>query len=136
VTAKVDAKAVKNGQLLDLRTLKLGSHTLTVTATDRAGNKTTKSVTFKIKATVKSLIRSVNLYYDDHKITSASLKNRLLSLLNAAESYRVHSKYRSARILLSSFQMTVGSESGKRINSGAARVLMDDASYVMSNIRN
>ena len=135
VTAKVDDTKVKNGQVLDLRTLKLGSHTLKVTATDRAGNTATTSVTFKIKATVKSLIASVNRYRDEHKITSASLRNRLVSLLNAAEYYRVHSKYRSARIMLSSFQMTVGTESGKRINSTAARVLMDDASYVMENIR-
>jgi hypothetical protein len=135
VTAKLDDTKVKNGQALDLRTLKLGSHTLKVTATDRAGNTTTTSVTFKIKATVKSLIRSVNRYYDEHKITSSSLKSRLVTWLNQAEYLRTHSKYRAARAALSMFQWTVAMESGKRINSGAARVLMDDASYVMENIR-
>ena len=135
VTGKIDSKAVKNGQVFDLRTLKVGSHTFTATATDRAGNSTSKSVTFKITATVKSLIRSVNLYYGEHKITRSSLKNRLLSWLNAAEYYRAHSKYRAARSMLSLFQWTVSMESGKHIVSGSARVLMDDASYVMSNIR-
>jgi 2',3'-cyclic-nucleotide 2'-phosphodiesterase (5'-nucleotidase family) len=135
VTGKIDSKAVTNGKVFDLRTLKLGSHTFTATATDRAGNSTSKSVTFKITATVKSLIRSVNLYYSERKITRSSLKNRLLSWLNAAEYYRAHSKYRAARSMLSLFQWTVAAESGKHIVSGSARVLMDDASYVMSNIR-
>ena len=36
---------------------------------------------------------------------------------------------------LSVFTWTVGTESGRHIVSGYARVLMDDASYVMNNIR-
>ena len=77
VTAKIDSTAVKNGQSFDLRTLKLGSHTFTTTAVDRAGNSSTKSVTFKITATTKSLMASVNKYYAAHKITSHNLKTRL-----------------------------------------------------------
>ena len=37
VTAKLDSKAVTNGQTIDLLTLKLGTHKLTVTAKDKAG---------------------------------------------------------------------------------------------------
>ena len=83
---------------------------------------TSKSVTFKIKATVKSLIRSVNLYYDEHKITSYRVKTRLLSLLRSAEYYRSHSYYRAARVHAVRVHLDGGRGVGQRIIvSGAAR---------------
>jgi 2',3'-cyclic-nucleotide 2'-phosphodiesterase (5'-nucleotidase family) len=135
VTAKIDSTAVKNGQSFDLRTLKLGSHTFTTTAVDKAGNSSTKSVTFKVTATTKSLMNSVNKYYAAHKITSNNLKMRLLKLLDQAEYQRTHHYYKSATNTMSIFTWTVGTESGKHIVSGWARVLMDDGAYVMNNIR-
>ncbi len=49
VTATLDGNPVKNFQTLNLWTLTSGSHTLTITAVDEAGNSATKSVTFKVK---------------------------------------------------------------------------------------
>jgi len=49
VTALLDNVPVKNGQWLELKKLTVGTHTLTVTAVDIAGNTATKSVTFKVK---------------------------------------------------------------------------------------
>ncbi len=135
VSAKIDGKVVKNGYTFDLRPLKLGSHTLKVTAVDRAGNASTKSVTFKITATAQSMINSVNRYYAERKITTYALKSRLVSLLRAAKSYQDRHYYRSARMTMSVVVMTIGRESGKHIYSGVARLLNDDASYVMVNIR-
>ncbi len=63
ITAKLDATAVTNGQVIDLHTLALGNHTFTVTATDFYGNATTQSVTFSVTATVASLKASVNRFY-------------------------------------------------------------------------
>ncbi|MCU0477312.1 MAG: bifunctional metallophosphatase/5'-nucleotidase [Chloroflexi bacterium] len=136
MSAKVGGKTYANGRTLDLRTLKLGSQTLTVSAIDWAGNKTTKSVTFKITATAKSMISSVNKYYAERKITTYGLKNRLVTLLNAVKSYQAKALYRSARMTMSVFVALVGKESGKHIVSGAARVLMDDGAYVSAHIRN
>ena len=135
VTARVGTKTFRNGQILDLRTLKLGSRTLTVTAVDRAGNRSTKAVTFRIKATPQSMINSVNRYYTEHKITTASVRTRLVSLLRAAKYYQDHRQYRSARVMMSVVAWTIGRESGRHIFSGVARLLNDDASYVMVNIR-
>ena len=47
LVATLDGVTVVNGQVIDLYTLALGDHTLTVTATDFYGNTATKSVTFK-----------------------------------------------------------------------------------------
>jgi len=49
VTALLDSTPVTNGQVIDLRTLTLGQHTLTVTAVDKAGNSASTAVTFNIK---------------------------------------------------------------------------------------
>ncbi len=42
----LDSSPVTNGQVIDLRTLTLGQHTLTVMAVDKAGNRTSTAVTF------------------------------------------------------------------------------------------
>jgi 2',3'-cyclic-nucleotide 2'-phosphodiesterase (5'-nucleotidase family) len=49
VNATLDNMPVKNGQWIELKKLSLGTHTLTVTAVDVAGNTANKSVTFKVK---------------------------------------------------------------------------------------
>jgi hypothetical protein len=48
-SATLDGAPVTDHQKISLRNLALGEHTLVVTATDYAGNTTTKSVTFKVK---------------------------------------------------------------------------------------
>jgi 2',3'-cyclic-nucleotide 2'-phosphodiesterase / 3'-nucleotidase / 5'-nucleotidase len=51
VSATLDGAPVANHQSIKLWTLSLGSHTLTVTAVDFAGNTSTRSVTFKVVST-------------------------------------------------------------------------------------
>ena len=70
-----------NGQVLDLHTLALGGHTLTVYAVDKAGYEASASVTFSVTATIKSLMTSVNRFYDQGKIDSHGLRNSLLAHL-------------------------------------------------------
>lgn len=49
ITSSLDSLTVINGQVIDLSTLTIGQHTLTVNAIDKAGNTATKSVTFNLK---------------------------------------------------------------------------------------
>ena len=49
VSAVLDNVPVTNGKWLELKKLTVGTHTLTVTAVDVAGNTSSKSVTFKVK---------------------------------------------------------------------------------------
>ncbi len=48
LTADLDGAPATSGQAVDLGALAAGTHTLTVTALDRAGNSATKSVTFTV----------------------------------------------------------------------------------------
>ena len=45
--AKLDGAIVTNGQTIDLTSLAQGDHTLTINAMDKAGNRSTQSVTFQ-----------------------------------------------------------------------------------------
>jgi hypothetical protein len=49
ITGLLDSTPATNGQVIDLRTLTLGQHTLAVTAVDKAGNSASKTVTFNVK---------------------------------------------------------------------------------------
>ena len=138
ITAKLDGKTVKSGQKIDLLNLKLGSHKLTVTATDKASpaNVATQSVTFAIKATTTSLVTSVRRYYDLGKISSRTLANRLIILARVAQYYQNRGLTVPAVINLAAFVGTVAANSGHRITRGAASKLIDDGIYVMWHVRN
>ena len=53
---------VQNAQSISLLTLALGVHTVEAYASDVAGNPTRQPVSFRIVATIDSLIASVNVY--------------------------------------------------------------------------
>jgi hypothetical protein len=135
VTATLDGTAIANGKAIDLLKYKLGNHTLTVTAIDKAGNTAVKSVTFKVTATTTSLIQSVRRFYDQGAIKSKALKNRLLTWLYAARTFEELGMTRLAVLNLSSFTVTVALETPTRITRPAGKLLIDDAIYVMAQIR-
>ena len=136
VTATLDGTAIKNGARLDLLKYKLGDHKLVVTAVDKAGNTTTKSVTFKVTASTSTLITTVKRYYDQGAIKSRVVRDRLLLWLKAARSFEEAGMTRWAIVNLASFQVTVGTETPGRITTSASKVLINDAIYTMAKIRN
>ena len=135
VSAKLDTRVVKNGQSIDLHLQKLGTHKLTVTAVDKAGNTTVKAVTFTVRATTSSIITSVNRFYDAHQITSRAVRNRLLGVLYAARRFQSMGWETPAVMNLASFTVTVARETYRTIRPGASSVLIDDAVYVMKVLR-
>jgi hypothetical protein len=136
VSAKLDGVAVKNGAKIDLLKQKLGSHTLAVTAVDKAGNTSTASVTYKITATTSSLINAVKRYYDQGAIKSRVVRDRLLVWLRAARTFEAAGNTRWAVVSLASFQVSVGINTPSRITTTASKVLINDAIFVMARIRN
>ncbi|MEU8262017.1 hypothetical protein AB0C02_15505 [Micromonospora sp. NPDC048999] len=79
----LDGKRVTRGTSIVLSGLTLGSHTFEVTAKDKAGNTTTKSITF----TVKTSFADLQAFVDGYKSTgtiSASNADKLTSNLSKA----------------------------------------------------
>jgi hypothetical protein len=131
ILANLDGMPVTNGQKIDLYTLSLGDHTLTVVAADFYGNITTQIVNFSVTATVDSLITSVNRFYSEGKITKADVYQGLLDKLYAAQA----SKSAKTKInQLNAFINLVQAQSGKAITTDAAELLITDATWVISQI--
>jgi hypothetical protein len=132
VMADLDGMAVTNGQLIDLYTLSLGNHTLTVKAMDKAYNASEASVTFKVVASIKSLMTSVNRFYYEGKITKADVYNSLMDHLKAAD--KATSPKTKANIL-QAFINLVLAQRGKSIASAEADLLILDAKYVITHLK-
>ena len=135
VAATIDGTAVVDDQVIDLRTLALGSHTLTVTATDRLGHATTASVTFKVDATVQSLTTAVNTYYTEGKIKTKGVRTSLLAELAIAQKAISRGQIKTAKVALAAFIVEVQIESRKNIDKTAASLLINDALWVVKNLK-
>lgn len=134
-TAKLDGVTVTNGQVVDLYTLRLGiPHTLVVTAVDTLGNSSTASVKFYITATIQSLKMSVDRFNSEGKITNPTTYKHLMKFLDKAQEALDEGKPKPAAAHLSSFIREVIFQSGRSINPAAARLMLEDAFYVLVHL--
>jgi hypothetical protein len=132
VEADLDGMAVINGQVIDLYTLAIGEHTLTVVATDYYGNSSTMSVTFSVEATTQSLVQSIARFYDEGKIDSAGIYQGLMSKLVAAMRAK---RVDTAINILNAFIDLVEAQIGQHITTEAANQLLTDAYYVIEHLK-
>jgi hypothetical protein len=133
VTARLDGTSVTSGATVQLLAMTLGSHTLEVTASDRAGNTATKTVSFRVTATIDSLIAAVSTFAAQGTIAS----NTALSLISKLEDARRalnRGNVTAARGKLIEFSDQVSAQQGKSVAASAAQVLLDDAAFVRAGI--
>ena len=132
--AAIDGVSVSNGQKIDLYTLSLGNHTMTVNAVESGGHiLATQSVTFSVIATVQSLKASVNRFYQEGKINKVGTRDSLLNKLNIAQNALNVADVKGAINQLNAFINGLEAQSGKSITSQAAALLVTDAQYVIAN---
>jgi hypothetical protein len=131
--ATLDGTPVANGQTIQLLTVPLGSHTLSVSSTDLAGNTAAQSATFRVKATIDSLIAAVNTFAGQGQIGSQTAHS-LVSKLADAKQALDRGNLTAARNKLVEFRAQVSSQIGKAIAQAAASVLLTDTDDVMSRM--
>jgi hypothetical protein len=117
-TITLDGKDVQQGATIQLYKLPLGSHTLIVTASDLAGNISTKEVVFETTTNIKSMQALVTLFTNAGWIDNAGIANSLQSKLNSNA--------------LTALVNEVKAQSGKHISAEAADFLIRDAQYLLS----
>jgi hypothetical protein len=125
---------VVSGQVIDLHTLALGEHTLTVYARDSSYNQASDSVTFIVIATPFSLRASLDRLYAEGKISNWG---NYVSLVKSLESfYRMLAKGNlfTARVMLEAFIQKVENQSGIHITPEAAALLVADARWVLDHL--
>jgi len=146
ISAILDEAIVISGQTIDLYTLSLGHHTLTVTAVDNAGNTATKSVTFTVIATIDSLISLVQKFFENEasgsslKETSlenhytSEVENSLLDKLFSAKAQIEKGRKKPAINILNAFINQVKAQAGKALSAEEATILITDARYVIQHL--
>lgn len=133
VSAALDGGAVQNTQSILLLTQTLGAHTIDVFASDAAGNPARQSVSFRVVATIDSLVASVNIYAVQGKI-DASKQRGLLEKLNDAKVALDRGNTAAASAKLQEFLDQCNAQSGRGISTDAAAVLTVDAAYVLGRL--
>jgi hypothetical protein len=127
VWADLDGVPVTNGKVVDLLTLALGSHTLTVYAMDKAGNEASADVTFTIVATYMSLKTTLQHFYHDGKIDNGGIFTSLYQKVNAAEAAMKRGQTAVAQKVMLAFIKEVMAQKGVHITPEAADLLIADA---------
>jgi hypothetical protein len=119
------------GDTINLLTLALGSHTLTVAAQDVAGNPSTQSVTFRIVATTDSLLASLDAFATQMNL---SVYNTLRAKLTGARDALGRGSIVTARNKLEEVIDYCQRQSGQTISVVAAASLIADAQYVVGTL--
>jgi hypothetical protein len=113
ISAKVDgATAISSGGSVNLFSLTVGTHTVTVTATDALGNVSTTTTSFQVHATIGGLINAVN-YGGSKSLIQNTVQSTLLSTLKSAQSALTAGNTASAKSYLTTFVNQAKQLSGK-----------------------
>jgi hypothetical protein len=93
----------------------------------------TTNVTFRIVATIDTLIGAVNTFIPVGQI-DASVGRSLLSKLEDAKRALLRGNLAAARSKLTDFRSQVSAQSGQSISPSAAQLLIADADYVLGTL--
>jgi 2',3'-cyclic-nucleotide 2'-phosphodiesterase (5'-nucleotidase family) len=135
IWADLDGAPVTDGQVIDLYTLSLGDHTLTVYAMDKAYNQSTASVTFGVTATADTLVASVNRFASEGKIDDNGVLESLLQKLQGVLDALKKDQTTAAINKLEAFINEVQAQSGKHITEDTANLLIADAQWVIAHMK-
>jgi hypothetical protein len=126
-SAKIDGStAIANGAGIDVDSLTAGMHTITITAVDKAGNTTTRTISFTIHATVAGLTNAVNDGYARGYI-SYFLQVSLLNTLGGIKGGNTKTK-------LSQFVSTVQSSLGWLVTPAYGNLLINWANDLAARL--
>ena len=123
-----------SGQAIALLTeLALGPHVFSITATDRAGNSSSQSVTFQIIVTPDSIKDDVNQFLAAGEIRNNGLANSLLRKLDAAARARARGQCDTAANIYRAFINELQAQSGNGVDATAAAIMIADAEYLIAH---
>lgn len=125
----LDGVVIANGAAIQPLTLALGSHTFSVSAADLAGNTVSRTVAFRVTATIDSLIATVNLLMAQGRI-DARMSSHLLARLDDVRQAINRGSGTAAQRMLDALSNHLSAQRGRMIDAAAAEVLRADVQYV------
>ncbi|MFE5322068.1 polysaccharide lyase family 8 super-sandwich domain-containing protein [Paenibacillus sp. NPDC056579] len=126
---KLDGKAVNHPIAIEPLALALGDHTIQVSATDGVGNMTERSFTLTVTIDVDHLDDMIQLGSDKGWITNHGIVN---SLLSKVDEIRKESATDTKLNGLKALENEVNAQSGKKIDAGFAKLLLEQINYLRS----
>jgi len=118
---------------INLLDVPLGDHRLVATARDVAGSSAQASVSFRVIATIDSLIEAVRIYEAGGTISSGTARG-LMAKLTAAKDAQARGNLEAARAKLRDFISQCIAASGSSIGTATADVLIADARWVLERL--
>jgi len=131
---ELDGAAVNNEQLVELRLVAAGEHTIMVTAFDKADNFTSVSRDFFVTVDIDGLIASVEYMCDEGWIVTPGICNSYLAKLNNAKNAINRGQCKVGENILNAFIHEVKALSGKKLTEEAANVSNINTLYVIDNL--
>jgi hypothetical protein len=124
-----------SGQAINLLTeLPIGPHTFTIgSATDVAGNVSSRSVTFTIVVTADSIRADVGQFVASGAITNANWASALQATLSGAGAARAQGNCTGAANIYQAFIREVQAQTGKKVTPNAAAIMLADAQYLIAH---
>lgn len=113
----LDGRTVTSGETIALYKLPLGNHKISVSASDRVGNSSTKTRTFQITTSIKSLETLIPMFTKAGSIDNGGIENSLLHKLENND--------------LNSFMAEVHAQTGHHITRGIANILERDVKWLI-----
>ncbi|GAA1268671.1 lectin [Sphaerisporangium rubeum] len=130
VTATIGDRTVVSGAALPLWTLPLGEHTLTVTARDKAGNSTKKTVTFQVTTSFDDLGALLESFKAAGTVRTGALDGQL------AEARVQADQGQKAKAVKKLEQFITFAKDKKKVTDPAVRdVLVRDAEALIAGLR-
>jgi hypothetical protein len=116
-SATLDGAPIAIGGKIDTFLLDPGMHTVTVTATDALGNRTTRSATFRVRATAASLLANVDRASATGLITDPKVYQGMRDSLVAAQRSHLADRHATEWNQLSAFVSKVEAQLGHGVDS-------------------
>jgi cytochrome c len=133
VSGELDGSAITSGTTVALHELPLGEHTLTVSATDNAGNSTEQSVSFTTTTSAHDIGQLVERFRADERLSQQTYI-RLSGHLGRAERLEADGKDRQAVRELRRFADLAGNASSVP-DAGVRETLVRDAEALLAHIQ-
>ena len=123
-SATLDGAPTAIGGAVDAFLLDPGLHTVTVTATDALGNRTTRSVSFRVRATAASLLANVDRAWADGLVTDPSVYRGMRDSIVAAQKSHAAGRHATEWNQLGAFVNKTQAQLGKGVDATTGRRLI------------
>jgi glucose/arabinose dehydrogenase len=130
VTATLDGSALKAATTVELWRLPLGAHTLAVTATDKAGLKTTQTVGFRTVTSFRDVSTLIEKFRKDKQVTTVGSVLLQAQLLEA-KLLDAQGRTKSAVAALNRFRASAGLKAVVKDSTVAAALKRDAADLIV-----